>query len=465
MVDGKRLERLPYLLALLLAIHGLIWYRVHDRVDSFTNADRALIRLEKIDLVVNGAALPLDSEIVRHPKFRSYLDDLENEPPLRRLAYLGPPGDYLFHGLLLSIGGRMAVVAVQFGLMLIAVLLVFDLARRFAFERRVALGCAATYALLPLTIASVWQLSIEALLIPLLPICIWTLVRTWQGRGSGAVSASVAFASLVLVRPFFLLFGLAAVCGAIIWGDQARRRAMVIVALVGVVIVAFWTMFVVTITGSSSLLLGETAMDYNLSLQVRRFVSLAGGNERDVPELVNLGDFVHWVTMYPIAFLRYKIAENANLFLNIGINQFLGDLLRIELFDPRTSWGKSYWNHIRKTAGPIDILTLILRQDPLWIVIFVGSMVVWGMVLVTGIGGMIVEAVKGADRGLWITCVLVPFVLNVAAAQIPVTRPGQRAPVDVLLILSAAACWRRGREGALQPSCDRRAGARRAASP
>lgn len=433
-----RSHAVALIVSVFLAVHGALYaYDIHHP-DAFLKADRAVIRAEKIALVLDGADVWALQELPRHPVYREDVNELAAHDTLARIAHLGPPGDYLVHGVIMKIGGWRAVILLQSLLTLVACLCVYDIACQLGLRRTTAVVASLVYLLLPTSIAHPHQLVTEGLYAPLVVFFSWGLLRAREG--SAPLAAGVAAFSAVVavaVRPQFLL--LPGIMGTVGWVWGWPRPLCRLLVFAPAAALAVWMLFVGWYTGEVGLGNSELGVGYNLYSQVERIARIYRipfDTEQYPTKQMPVSEYLTFFWSHPGAVLAFRLVENTNLLLNIGVNQLLGQYLDIDAFDTMAG-GTLRWHELRGRVGLVEIVRVMASEPVSWLAVFMGSVAGAALLLVLASWGLyVLYRARAISREVKIVMVVV-LLYGVIAVQPAILRPGHRSGFDFTLVLLA----------------------------
>ncbi len=442
------LRALAALLVLFALAHGMLVLRNVQSPDAFINTDRGIIRQEKIAFVFDGAHLANLPELSVHPVFQRRLEGAADWGVLDRLARLGPPGDYAIHGALLSIGGQPLVVGLQLTCAMFATLVLVAIGRELDLSPTLAAAVAIVHIFLPLSLVFPHQLATEAFTHAFLILVAWTAgraIRTGDCRFLGyAISAGLVCA---ILRPQFL--ALVPILGLLFWYRWRKVVPAVVAVCAPITLLAGWQLFVWHKTGTFAIGESDFSLGYNLALQVERVARIYNLASDGVVAngTIDLTTFARFVAAHFGAFISFRITENINLLANPGINQLLGDFLGIDRFDFVGPDGGPMWHRLRGELALPALLVLMLQQDTLWLIPFLGAVLVWLLCVVGAAIGLVTSLRERSGAREQAIVLLVIMVYTLVVVQAALLRPAHRNAIDFILVLFAGRAiqsWLRG---------------------
>ena len=427
------------LIGLFGLAHGILFLHDLYRPEAFLRADRGPARLEKILFVLDPERLIAPEELPTHDAY-SWLfpDRFRDLSTLERVAALGTPGDYLPQGLLWMLGGPRLIILCQVALAFVATVAVMGLGRLLGLGAWAAAGGAALYALLPASLCQPHQLISEALFNPLVVLAIFLIVGHLEQKfgklalltGLLLLSAALMVRSQLLPIPV-LLAGV-----VIVRNGRAAASKASFVLLISFLLPVAWYLLILAATGAPP---GESnvTLGRNLALMARR-ASRVAGETIIINDTMKFGDFLIHGLGHPFELIRLKAADAVNLILNPGTNILFGDYLGFSLFDFGRE-GERIWVQARSKGGLVDVLAIMLQQDPWWLTIFVSTMALWGVFLIVGILGL-VHLFQCSVPGSGTKLLLGGYLLfTFLVVQLAATRLGHRSSLEFLLALGATA--------------------------
>lgn len=281
------------------------------RPATFLRADRALERLQNIQAVINGATWKEIGAYIGHH---------------------GILGDYAAHALLYAAGGRLAVIAFQVALLLVAGIGVYRLARILGLSRRYGSFAAGLYLAMPHSIVFAHQLVTEALHVPLLVISTWVLCEgTLRGRLSLIVASGLLLGVTTLIRPITLLWPLF----ILLIVAAHRWRVGALFAGMAYLPIALWMAFVHLHTGAYGLGESDHSLDRNLYMRVVAIAATMPAAERARVEREYLTDgdqgrmaplqYLGFGLQHPWPFARHILRDGAVFLGKSGVERITVD--------------------------------------------------------------------------------------------------------------------------------------------
>ncbi len=321
--------------------------------------DRATARLEKIEFVFGDG-------------------DLSQTPLAGRLVKAGTPGDYIFQGVLYSLGGKPLVIAVQLLLAYLALLFTYQLALLIGCSPRMAFAAVLLYMVLPGSLILPHELASESLYNPLVIIGLCLICKTLEEPfhaptfclGLFLLAVAIGVRVMLVLYPFLLtfIFGFA--------GRQHRTLRIALVLAICFIIPLAWALFVRTQTGQMSV----KSHDNNPTLEFYKTaesMAVVGHYEFDGAAYPSgtmpAGEFLGCIAKHPVAYAKLKAMHTANLVLNPGIYSLLGHHLRLL----EGAGDTKFWKGVRDREGYPGVLREIIHRGPFLALSIAMSLVLW----------------------------------------------------------------------------------------
>jgi hypothetical protein len=396
--------------------------------DAFLQADRASTRIERVLALSSAHSWQEISDYV---------------------ASHGLLGDYAVHALLFSMGGRVGTILAQVALLLLSAVAVFRLCETLGMSRRVCVGGAAFYLLLPHSVVFPHQLITEAIHVPLLVMSTWLTVLAHQRGSLGMLlSAAILLACATLIRPVTLLWPVVVgVALALRWAP-AKGLWFATVAFAPIVL---WMTFVWRMTGEFGLGESNASMGRNLYYRVQ-FISLTLPDEAraDVEATylnqgdrgrLTIGSYLSFGLRHPVPFVGHFARESGVFFLKSGIEKVTIDYLgggegfRKLREDPRGGWRSRL-----QQDGPYA--TFKYLWDEVGIVVVVSAlgsilMVMWLCIATVG-GWRLVRASAVSTANVYLTAfllVVLPLYVFGVTQVVGLSQSRHRAPAEFALVV------------------------------
>jgi len=292
--------------------------------------------------------------------------------------------------------------------------------------------------LLPLSLLFPHQLATEAFTHAFLIFLTWAAgraIRTGESRFLGyAISAGLVCA---ILRPQFL--ALAPLVGLHYWYRWRKVVPAAIAVCASVMLSAAWRLFVWYETGTFETGPSDFSLSYNLALQMERIVRIYNlpSDAGATPGSVDIVTFARFVTAHIREITAFRITENINLLANPGINQLLGDFLGIERFDFVGPDGGPMWHRLRGEPALPALVVLILQQDTLWLITFLGAVRVWLLCVAGAAIGLVTSLRERSEAREQAIVLLIVMVYTLVVVQAALLRPAHRNAIDFVLLLFA----------------------------
>lgn len=307
------LYALPWvMLAVAAAAHvALLFYDFSDP-DAFLRADRAALRLTKVEAITDPAA-----DVVWY------------------LSTHGVLGDYVVHALLFAAGGKLLTLCAQLALLLLSAVATFRLCETLGLSRRACTIGMAFFLLLPHSIVFPHQLSSEAIHVPLLIVSTWVTVLATQRRSLRLLLfGGVLLAIATLIRPVTLLWPVVVgVALAALW--QPRRGIQF--AAAAFLPILLWMSFLWQTAGYFGLGEGQASAGRNLYQRVRVISSTLPEHDRAEIEqsylnkgergTLGVGDYLSFGLRYPVPFAAHLARDSVVFFIKSGVEKLTIDYL------------------------------------------------------------------------------------------------------------------------------------------
>lgn len=433
------------LFVLFVTLHAPLFLYDIFHPDAALNADRARIRLEKISFLFDNANLDVLPELRDHPIYNNSLPALGKSDAPSRLAALGLPGDYLLHGILIVLFGIHGLILVQLALAFASIFALHLISKQIGLSDRYALWIAIAYMILPTTLAHPHQLVTEAIVNPSLIILTYNFMVHLTTNATRSFGIAVLLAGLLpMLRPQFVALPML-LSGILLWRRRDVLRSAVVFCA-PLIVMAAWMTFVWSQSGTFGGGRSEFGLAHNLFLQADRIATiyrLDFDPQRSRIKEMSIEEYISFVLTHPREWVQFRLTENVNMFLNTGVNQLLGNYLKLESFAPRGSGGGPMWHELRGRLTFFELVERMFQQDRLWLVTFVVGSILWGSVLVLSmVGAYVLIRERRCDRG--IKAVLVGMACyGLLSAQPALLRPAHRSAVDFLIVMGAGIAIRR----------------------
>lgn len=406
-----------------LFVHGLV------QPESFLSGDRADTRLGTIEFVFSGKPLKNTPSGIESASEQSVFD---------RVLASGHPGDYVIQGVFLSLFNQHLLVALQVALSFAGVLCLFKLTNLLSRSTKLSALATAIYLLLPGSLIQPHQLVSEALFNPLVAISAYLLVCSIENdfHRKTFLYGLLALSIAVFIRPQLMLFPFVLAAILTIWNAQHWRFILVTVIPVSFLLVGAWTALVIGVEGEPSIGGKDRSVGIAFYKTVER-MAVAGEFELDADaypdKSMPTSDFLKIIADNPVIYIRQRITGTINYVANPGTYSLAAHHLQILDGQGDTT----YWGEMRDRSGIAGTISQILARGPLFVILILGSAVIWGLVLLVAFAGLFPfikdRNVSSAAKAILIG--LVVYQTGIVMALSVYGRWQQRTPIDFVIVI------------------------------
>lgn len=367
-----------FTLAFALSVHLLMLLRDLSNTTIFFNADRALSRWNTMQGIIDAFA---------------------NNQATDFLISHGVIGDYIFHAILLELGGKFGLILFQVGIALLSGWGVYRIGHLIGLSVRQSSLAAGIYLFLPHTLVFPHQLITEALHTPFLVISLWLTIEFLRnGRGNtrcliiGALLVGIA----TLIRPITLLWPM--IVGlTLMRGTKVRFGAIYLV--LAYLPILLWMGFIGTQTGKFGFGKSPHDMEHNLYQRVLRISDAMPSEQAEQTRKIYLNQgekgtlgtvaYFRFATDYPFFFAQHLARDIIVLVGKSGVERISIDYLELNK-TARTQFqdGRTGWRKILAEQGLMGVVHYFWQNDgQVLIISLLGSILMLFMIIVAIVGG------------------------------------------------------------------------------
>lgn len=402
------------IVATFLTVHVPILFFVLSNPQSMMAGDRSKSRLGRINQVF-----------------------FDESTTLREFFALGDPGDYLFHGVLISLGGPTLLFVAQLVFLAVATYYVFHLARWLGLRSEYATLATVLYIVLPSIAIHPHTLATEGFYNPLLIIGTALIVKSIELRDSSRSLywGALCLAMAVMIRSQLLLYPLLLSAMLLMARKEVRPHQALAILPICFAFPMVWAAMSYLVLGEYQLGSQSSSLSLNLFQTVER-LSVVGSLDIDLSSYdsgeMSIGQFAAIAASHPVAFFQLKFTELFNLLFNPGAYSIL--VRFFEVYDP--AGDSSHWAAVRDEVGLVGMFSQLLRLHFGMAAAVIGGGLIWfGIMLGAVIGA--VNFLRGnqpkvVTKGIVLSLFIYSILIVLISAG---TRWGQRSSVDFIIVI------------------------------
>ncbi len=389
-------------------------------------------------------------------------------------------GDYGVQAAIYSVVGQYGLIVLQVFFTLLSIACLYKLALLVSGSQKTALLAASVYTFLPHTLVYPHLLASEAIFVPLVVFSFYFMTRYLLERPHlpYLLLSGLMIGLATLVRPVTVLWPVAACAVATItFQSKLHIRNWFGYLLVASLPLFLWMLLMLSVTGEFSMGKGSASLGSNLYTTVL-FVSdtLPSEDKARVQEIyltygpldggekMGIGQYLRFVTEYPIGYAEHQGRAAMMFFVKSGINKMTKSYLQLfpealaEIDDLET---RDSWRQRLEQDGIWDTFVYYYQRYSILVILAAVAGVLFAVVMVLSVYGTVVLGIKyfGKEGSVGRRCMtamicLFPWYILAASLSSQRLQSRHRAPAEFAICLlfsvgvsSLYAAWKRAQGG------------------